>query len=37
LLGERTESVLTAAGVPPDARAEVLDLDQWAAVARQAA
>jgi 16S rRNA (adenine1518-N6/adenine1519-N6)-dimethyltransferase len=37
LLGERTESVLTAAGVPPDARAEVLGLDEWAALARQAA
>jgi 16S rRNA (adenine1518-N6/adenine1519-N6)-dimethyltransferase len=37
LLGARTESVLTAAGVRPDARAEVLGLDEWAAVARQAA
>jgi hypothetical protein len=37
LLGARTEAVLTAAGVRPDARAEVLGLDEWAALARQAA
>jgi 16S rRNA (adenine1518-N6/adenine1519-N6)-dimethyltransferase len=37
LLGTRTESVLTAAGVRPDARAETLGLDEWAAVAREAA
>ena len=37
LLGARTESVLTAAGVRPDARAETLGLDDWAAVAREAA
>ncbi|HZP27819.1 MAG TPA: 16S rRNA (adenine(1518)-N(6)/adenine(1519)-N(6))-dimethyltransferase RsmA [Acidimicrobiia bacterium] len=37
LLGPRTESVLTAAGVRHDARAETLGLDEWAALAREAA
>ena len=37
VLGARTDDVLTAAGVAPTARAEALDLDQWAAVAREAA
>jgi 16S rRNA (adenine1518-N6/adenine1519-N6)-dimethyltransferase len=37
MLGERTVGVLDAAGVPPTARAEELDLDAWAAVARCAA
>jgi 16S rRNA (adenine1518-N6/adenine1519-N6)-dimethyltransferase len=36
-LGERTEAVLTAAGVAPTERAENLGLDAWAAVAREAA
>jgi len=36
-LGDRTEAVLTAAGVASTARAEELDLDAWAAVARAAA
>ena len=35
-LGERTEAVLTAAGVAPTDRAENLGLDEWAAVAREA-
>jgi len=33
-LGDRTEPVLVAAGIAPTARAEELDLDAWAAVAR---
>ena len=37
LLGERTGEVLTAAGVAPSSRAEVLGLDEWAALARSAA
>ena len=37
MFGPRTESVLTAAGVRPDARAETLGLDEWAALAREAA
>ena len=37
MFGARTESVLTAAGVRPDARAETLGLDEWAALAREAA
>jgi 16S rRNA (adenine1518-N6/adenine1519-N6)-dimethyltransferase len=37
VLGLRTEPVLEGAGVAPTARAEVLGLDQWAAVARSAA
>ena len=37
VLGTRTEAVLTAAGVRHDARAETLGLDEWAAVAREAA
>jgi 16S rRNA (adenine1518-N6/adenine1519-N6)-dimethyltransferase len=36
-LGERAETVLASAGVVPTARAEELDLDAWAAVARAAA
>jgi 16S rRNA (adenine1518-N6/adenine1519-N6)-dimethyltransferase len=36
-LGDRTTTVLEAAGVDPRARAESLDLDAWAAVARAAA
>ena len=37
LLGDRASAVLDAAGVEPTARAEELDLDAWAAVARSAA
>src|SRR5689334_2839387 len=37
LFGARTESLLTAAGVRHDARAETLGLDEWAALAREAA
>jgi 16S rRNA (adenine1518-N6/adenine1519-N6)-dimethyltransferase len=37
LLGERAVAVLEAAGVDPRARAEALDLEAWAAVARAAA
>ena len=37
VLGDRTEAVLTAAGVAPTARAEELDLEAWAGVARAAA
>jgi 16S rRNA (adenine1518-N6/adenine1519-N6)-dimethyltransferase len=37
VLGDRTEAVLTAAGVAPTERAEHLGLDAWAAVAREAA
>lgn len=37
VLGDRTEAVLTAAGVAPTARAEALDLESWAALARAAA
>jgi 16S rRNA (adenine1518-N6/adenine1519-N6)-dimethyltransferase len=37
MFGARTESVLTAAGVRPDVRAETLGLDEWAALAREAA
>jgi 16S rRNA (adenine1518-N6/adenine1519-N6)-dimethyltransferase len=36
-LGERTVAVLEQAGVDPQSRAESLDLDAWAAVARAAA
>jgi 16S rRNA (adenine1518-N6/adenine1519-N6)-dimethyltransferase len=36
-LSDRTIAVLEAAGVDPRARAESLDLDAWAAVARAAA
>src|SRR5262249_24815088 len=35
-LGHRTAGVLAAAGVDPQARAETLDLDAWAAIARAA-
>lgn len=35
MLGSRTDDVLTAAGVAPTARAESLDLDAWAALARE--
>jgi 16S rRNA A1518/A1519 N6-dimethyltransferase RsmA/KsgA/DIM1 with predicted DNA glycosylase/AP lyase activity len=34
VLGERTESALTDAGIDPRARAESLGLDEWAALAR---
>ena len=37
VLGERAAAVLIEAGVEPTARAEVLGLEQWAAVARSAA
>jgi len=37
VLGDRATDVLDAAGVAPTARAEELDLDAWAAVARSAA
>jgi 16S rRNA (adenine1518-N6/adenine1519-N6)-dimethyltransferase len=37
VLGERTIEVLERAGVDPQSRAEALDLDAWAAVAREAA
>jgi 16S rRNA (adenine1518-N6/adenine1519-N6)-dimethyltransferase len=37
LFGARTESLLTAAGVRHDARAETLGLEEWAALAREAA
>jgi 16S rRNA (adenine1518-N6/adenine1519-N6)-dimethyltransferase len=37
VLGDRTEAVLMEAGVAPTARAEELELDTWAAVARSAA
>ncbi|MFN8028328.1 MAG: 16S rRNA (adenine(1518)-N(6)/adenine(1519)-N(6))-dimethyltransferase RsmA [Acidimicrobiia bacterium] len=37
VLGDRATGVLDAAGVAPTARAEELDLDAWAAVARCAA
>jgi len=37
VLGDRATAVLDAAGVAPTARAEELDLDAWAAVARSAA
>jgi 16S rRNA (adenine1518-N6/adenine1519-N6)-dimethyltransferase len=36
LFGLRTEAVLTTAGVAPTARAESLDLDAWASIARAA-
>jgi 16S rRNA (adenine1518-N6/adenine1519-N6)-dimethyltransferase len=36
-LGERTETVLVAAGIEPSQRAEALDLESWAALARSAA
>ena len=36
-LGDATPEVLAAAGIAPTARAEVLGLDDWAAVARSAA
>jgi 16S rRNA (adenine1518-N6/adenine1519-N6)-dimethyltransferase len=36
VLGDRAVPVLAAAGVAPTARAEVLGLDEWAAVARAA-
>jgi 16S rRNA (adenine1518-N6/adenine1519-N6)-dimethyltransferase len=37
VLGERTTTVLAAAGVDPTARAEALDLTAWSAIARAAA
>lgn len=37
VLGERTATVLEAAGVDPTARAEALDLTAWGAIARAAA
>ncbi len=37
VLGDAAGPVLTTAGVDPSARAETLDLDSWAAVARAAA
>jgi 16S rRNA (adenine1518-N6/adenine1519-N6)-dimethyltransferase len=37
VLGDRAVRVLDAAGVSPTARAEVLGLEQWAALARAAA
>ena len=37
LLGERTEVALAAAGIVPAARAESLDLDAWARLAREVA
>jgi 16S rRNA (adenine1518-N6/adenine1519-N6)-dimethyltransferase len=37
LLGKRAVPVLLAAGVEPERRAETLDLEQWAALARAAA
>jgi 16S rRNA (adenine1518-N6/adenine1519-N6)-dimethyltransferase len=37
VLGDRATAVLDAAGVAPTARAEELDLEAWAAVARSAA
>jgi 16S rRNA (adenine1518-N6/adenine1519-N6)-dimethyltransferase len=36
-LGDRTDAILAAAGIDPAARAETLDLDAWAALARAAA
>jgi 16S rRNA (adenine1518-N6/adenine1519-N6)-dimethyltransferase len=36
VLGDRAVPVLDAAGIAPTSRAEVLDLEQWAAVARAA-
>jgi 16S rRNA (adenine1518-N6/adenine1519-N6)-dimethyltransferase len=36
VLGSQVEPVLERAGVAPTARAEVLGLDEWAAVARSA-
>jgi 16S rRNA (adenine1518-N6/adenine1519-N6)-dimethyltransferase len=36
-LGERTEAVLAAAGIDARARAEALDLDDWARLCREAA
>jgi 16S rRNA (adenine1518-N6/adenine1519-N6)-dimethyltransferase len=36
-LGDRTESVLAAAGIDTRSRAEALDLDDWARVCREAA
>jgi len=36
-LGDRTDAVLAAAGVDPSARAEALDLESWARLARAAA
>jgi 16S rRNA (adenine1518-N6/adenine1519-N6)-dimethyltransferase len=36
-LGDRTEAVLAAAGIDGQARAEALDLDDWARVCREAA
>ena len=36
-LGDRTITVLEAAGVDPQARAEALDLEAWAAITRAAA
>jgi 16S rRNA (adenine1518-N6/adenine1519-N6)-dimethyltransferase len=36
-LGERTEAVLVAAGIAPTERAEALDLESWASLARAAA
>ena len=37
VLGDDTGDVLVAAGVPPTARAEALDLESWASLARAAA
>ena len=37
VLGDRTEAALAAAGIPSSARAEVLDLDDWARLCREAA
>jgi 16S rRNA (adenine1518-N6/adenine1519-N6)-dimethyltransferase len=37
VLGDRAVPVLDAAGIAPTSRAEVLGLEQWAAVARAAA
>lgn len=36
VLGDRTDSTLAAAGIPPTARAETLDLSAWATLAREA-
>jgi 16S rRNA (adenine1518-N6/adenine1519-N6)-dimethyltransferase len=37
MLGDRTPAVLAASGIEPTARAEALGLEQWAALARNAA
>jgi 16S rRNA (adenine1518-N6/adenine1519-N6)-dimethyltransferase len=36
-LGDRADEVLVAAGIDPSLRAEALGIDQWAALAREAA